>query len=106
MSKVEVDRCSPVHTGSQRGSSGLGGEQKTEAPPQAGGRTCLEPGKGDCEIRALQEALPARQDLAALPTRQDIEALILRVEEAHRLDLELVRADVATLSERMKGGMR
>lgn len=56
------------------------------------------------DIKGLLEALPTRQDLAALPTRQGMEALILRVEEAHRHDMELVRADVTTLSERMMGG--
>lgn len=39
-----------------------------------------------------------------VPTKQDIEALILRVEETHRRDLELVRADLTTLSEKVAGG--
>lgn len=42
--------------------------------------------------------------LQALPTRSDIEALILRLEETHRRDIQEVRGEVSTLTERVTSG--
>lgn len=42
--------------------------------------------------------------LRALPTRWDIEALILRLEETHRQDIQAVRSEIHTLTERVSAG--
>lgn len=49
----------------------------------------------DAEIRALLQALPAKQD---------IETLIQRVEEAHRRDIQAVRMEISSLSDRVDAG--
>lgn len=42
--------------------------------------------------------------LQAIPTKSDIEALILRIEKAHSCDMQEVKAEVYSLSERMDSG--
>lgn len=42
--------------------------------------------------------------LQALPTKTDIEAMILRLEETHRRDIQEVRGEVSSLSERVTLG--
>lgn len=42
--------------------------------------------------------------LSTLPTCRDIEALIIRVEETHRQDIQAVRSELTTLTERTKVG--
>lgn len=49
----------------------------------------------DTDIRALFQALP---------TKMEIKALILRIEDAHRKDIQVVRMDVQALSDRVNNG--
>lgn len=45
-----------------------------------------------------------RSILQSLPTKADIEGLILRIEEAHSRDIQEVRADLHTLTDRVDSG--
>lgn len=53
------------------------------------------PLRADVKLRAL---------LQALPTRSDIEAIVSRLEATHRKEIEVVRQEVQTLSDRMGSG--
>lgn len=44
--------------------------------------------------------------LQALPTKQDIGNLIFRVEEAHRRDIQAIRAEVHLLTGRVNTGKK
>lgn len=48
--------------------------------------------KLDADFRAM---------LQALPMRSDIEALILRIEEAHRRDIQEVKTELHTITDRL-----
>lgn len=49
-------------------------------------------------------ALPTKADTEALPTKSDIEALISWVEEAHACDIQEIRAELQTITERVDTG--
>lgn len=54
-----------------------------------------EPAYIDGELRAL---------LQALSTKQDIETLMQRVEESHRRDIQAVRMEISSLTDRVDAG--
>lgn len=67
-------------------------------------------GNEEMDLRTLLQALPTRADLQTRVdmelfvsrVEEDMEALVTRVEEAHRRDLDAVRGDLKTLSDKLK----
>lgn len=56
------------------------------------------------DLRAILQALPTKADFEALPSKTDIETLIQRVEEAHARDIQEIREEMQTISERVDAG--
>lgn len=56
------------------------------------------------DLRAILQALPTKADFEALPSKTDIETLIQRVEEAHARDIQEIRKEMQTISERVDAG--
>lgn len=58
----------------------------------------------DADLHTMLQALPMGADIEALPTRADIESLILRIEEAHSKDIQEVRTELHSVTDRVASG--